>query len=57
MISLFGESDVKDAHMRLRVFNGTNKLYPQKPIHSEIATKGSFKYYWFVMTGANAEYW
>lgn len=41
-----------DASMRLRVFNGTNKLYPEKPVHGTHAGKGAFKYYWFLSTGA-----
>lgn len=38
--------------MRLRVFNGTNKLYPEKPIQGLHSGKGSFKYFWFLSKGA-----
>ena len=52
MISVFGESEDYDANIRLRVFNGTNKLYPEKPIHRTHSGKGSFKYFWFLSKGA-----
>ena len=41
-----------DANLRIRVFNSTNKLYPEKPVQAVQAGKGSFKYYWFLSTGA-----
>ena len=34
--------DEKDSHVRLRVFNGTNKLYPEVPIHGSASGKGTF---------------
>lgn len=51
-ISLTGTDEELDATMRLRVFNGTNKLYPEKPVHGSHKGKGAFKYYWFLSTGA-----
>jgi hypothetical protein len=37
---------------RVRVFNGTNKLYPNVPIKSNIASIDNINYYWFVSTAA-----
>ncbi len=42
----------KDSYVRMRVFNGTNKLYQDKPILGVAGGKGTFKYYWFFSTGA-----
>ena len=42
----------RDSYVRMRVFNGTNKLYPERPIHGAMSGKGTFKYYWFMSTGA-----
>lgn len=53
LISLYGETNNTDSDVRLRVFNGTNKLFAEKPITGTIKVKGEFKYYWFVSTGAH----
>lgn len=52
MISLKGETDVGDVRARLRIFNGTNKLYPDNSVSGKISGKGQFKYFWFLSTGA-----
>ena len=36
----------------MRVFNGTNKIYPNSPIKGSVANKGDINYYWFVTTAA-----
>lgn len=55
LISLYGETNNTDSDVRLRVFNGTNKLFAEKPITGTSKVKGEFKYYWFVSTGAHDE--
>ena len=52
MISLYSSHEGLDANLRLRVFNSTNKLYPEKPVHGSHKGLGAFKYYWFLSTGA-----
>ena len=34
------------------MFNGTNKLYPEKPVHGSHRGLGAYKYYWFLSKGA-----
>ena len=53
MISLWAESEGLDSHGRLRVFEGSNKLYPEQPIR--VTHEGGvdeFKYFWFLSNGA-----
>ena len=62
LISLYSKIEDEDANLRLRVFNSTNKLYPEKPVHGTHKGLGAFKYYWFLSTGAmeaeeTKEYW
>ena len=33
LISLYSKIEDEDVNLRLRVFNSTNKLYPEKPVH------------------------
>ena len=52
-VSLMGITSDRDSSVRLRVFEGANKLYPERPIHgTHDGGKGAFKYYWFLSTGA-----
>lgn len=52
LISMYSTHEGLDANLRLRVFNGTNKLYPEKPVHGSHSGKDSFKYFWFLSRGA-----
>lgn len=52
MISLRGETNDGDINARVRVFTGTNKLFPDTPVSAKITGKGQFKYYWFLSNGA-----
>lgn len=54
MISLRGETNDGEINARMRVFKGTNKLFPDTPVSGTIAGKGKFKYFWFVSRGAKA---
>ena len=54
LINIRGESQSYDSHFRVKVFNGTNRLYPNEPIEDAILVAGDYKYYWFVSTAAMA---
>lgn len=54
LINVRGESQARDSHFRVKVFNGTNRLYPNEPIDDAILVAGEYKYYWFVSTAAMA---
>ena len=54
LINVRGESRYYDAHFRVKVFNGTNRLYPDEPREDALLESGTYKYYWFVSTAAMA---
>jgi hypothetical protein len=54
LINIRGESQSYDSHFRVKVFNGTNRLYPNEPVEDAILVAGEYKYYWFVSTAAMA---
>jgi len=54
LFSVRGETDYLDSHFRVKVFNGTNRLYPFEPIQDSLQLADTYKYYWFVSTAAMA---
>ena len=54
LINVRGESRYFDSRFRIKVFNGTNRLYPNEPIEDSLLEPGEYKYYWFVSTAAMA---
>ena len=54
LICVGGETTDYDSHFRVKVFNGTNKLYPGEPVEDTLFLADTYKYYWFVSTAAMA---
>ena len=54
MINIRGETEEYDSHFRVKVFNGTNRLYPNKAIEGTLQLAETFDYYWFISTAAMA---
>ena len=54
LINVRGESKYYESHFRVKVFNGTNRLYPNEAIEGDLSLANEYKYYWFVSTAAMA---
>ena len=54
LINVRGESELWDSHFRVKVFNGTNRLYPNEAIEGSLLQANEYKYYWFISTAAMA---
>lgn len=52
MFKVSGMSADLTSFFRIKVFNGTNKLEPGKPVAANLENKGDMQYFWFVSTAA-----
>ena len=54
LINVRGEWENFESHFRIKVFNGTNRLYPNEAVEDTLLQANEYKYYWFVSTAAMA---
>jgi hypothetical protein len=54
MFRVSGMTAHSTSFYRLKVFNGTNKIQPNRPIEFNLKKAGSYQYFWFVSTAANS---
>ena len=54
LFNVVGESQNFDSRFRVKVFNGTNRLYPNNATEDSLLLADTYKYYWFISTAAMA---
>ena len=52
IFTVYGLTPNITSYYRLKIFNGTNKIYPNVPIQTNSKSIGEVAYYWFISTAA-----